>query len=443
MNKIKLIVKREYLTRVRKRSFIVMTLIGPVLMAVLMIVPIWLALKDVDIQLIQVIDETYAFQDEFKSSSTILFDYSETYIVDAKNDFYTSKYTAILYIPSNAYSSPAGIQLFYKKQPSQKTLNYINNTISDVIEKDRIKLKYNIAKKELKALKPNINVATIKMDETGKEEKTFAKLSMFVGFGSAILIYFFIFLYGVQVMRGVIEEKSSRIIEVIISSVKPFQLMIGKIIGIALVGLTQFILWVILTFSLVSGVTALIPEELKNQSNNSQQMEEFMPEAQQQKKEEVNSKNIIQELSQNLSLIKFPLIFLSFLFYFIGGYLLYGALFAAIGAAVDNEADTQQFMWPVTMPLVLAFMLAQFVIANPDGTIAFWLSIIPFTSPVIMMVRIPFGVSINELLLSMSVLVASFVFITWLAAKIYRIGILMYGKKPSYKELWKWMFYKE
>ena len=442
MDKIKLIIWREYLTRIRKKTFIIMTIVGPILMAALMIVPIWLSLQDVDIQLIQVVDETYAFQDEFKSSSTVRFDYSDRYIAGAKAEFYETKYTAILYIPQNAYSSPSAIRFFHKKQPSQKTINYINNTISDVMESDRLKAKFDISKEEIKALKPKINVMTIKMDESGKEEESFAKLSMLVGFGSAILIYFFIFLYGVQVMRGVIEEKTNRIIEVVISSVKPFQLMLGKIVGIAMVGLTQFLLWIVLTSAIIFTANSFIPDNIKKEMNRAQQMEEFMPEAQKPVKKEADAKNILVELSENLSLINFALIFFSFLFFFLGGYLLYAALFAAIGAAVDSEADTQQFMFPITVPLVLAFVLAQFVIANPDGALAFWLSIIPFTSPIIMMVRIPFGIPGWELLLSMGVLVASFVFITWFAGRIYRVGILMYGKKPSYKEMLKWMRYR-
>jgi ABC-2 type transport system permease protein len=312
-----------------------------------------------------------------------------------------------------------------------------------VIERDRIKLKYDIAKEEIMALKPRVSVMTINLDESGKEEKTHAILSTLLGFGGAILIYFFIFFFGVQVMRGVIEEKTSRIIEVIVSSVKPFQLMLGKIVGIALVGLTQFLLWIILTFSIISVAQGFLPKEMQRQISQAEQMEEFIPDAPDQQKKDQNAKNILAELSYNLSLINFPLILFSFLFYFMGGYLLYGALFAAIGSAVDSEADTQQFMWPVTIPLVLAFVLAQSVISNPDGAMAFWLSVIPFTSPIIMMVRIPFGVSVNELLISMTVLIASFIFITWLAGKIYRTGILMYGKKPSYKEMWKWIRYRD
>ncbi|HAW52638.1 MAG TPA: ABC transporter permease [Flavobacteriales bacterium] len=439
MNKIKLIIQREYLTRIRKRSFIVMTILGPLLMAGLMIVPVWLSLKDVDLQIIQVIDETYAFHKEFKDSPTVIYNYSDEGIVQAKADFFKYNYTSILYIPRNAYSSPSAIRLFHKKQPSQRTLNKINNTISEVMERDRIKLKFDINRDELKALKPEINVLSISLDENGEEEESSSVLNMILGFAGAILIYFFIFLYGVQVMRGVIEEKTNRIVEIIISSVKPFQLMFGKIAGIALVGLTQFLLWVVLTSLIIVGAQRVMSDSMKHKMTEQQRMEEFMPEAEIQN--EAQDNNIMQDLNENLSMINFPLLLLSFIFYFMGGYLLYGALFAAIGSAVDSEADTQQFMFPITIPLILSFVMAQSVISNPDGTLAFWFSIIPLTSPIIMMVRIPFGIQISELLLSMGLLVASFIFVTWLAGRIYRTGILMYGKKSSYRELWKWLFY--
>jgi len=441
MHKIRLIIQREYLTRIRKRSFIVLTILGPILMAALMIVPVWLSIKDVDIQFIQVVDESFAFEGEFNNTPTRRFKFSDEHIVDAKRNFFNTKYTALLYIPQNAYSSTSGIRLFHKKQPGQRTINYINNTISDIIERDRIKLKFNIQNYELKALKPSIDVLTINLDESGHEEKTHTVLSMILGFGGAILIYFFIFLYGVQVMRGVIEEKTSRIIEVIISSVRPFQLMLGKIVGIALVGLTQFVLWVVLTALIVNGAKQMLPDNLRESMAQTNQLEEFMPKNEIEVKKEKNAKNILQEVNYNLQMINIPLILFSFLFYFLGGYLLYGALFAAIGSAVDSEADTQQFMFPITIPLILSFVLAQSVISNPNGALAFWLSIIPFTSPIIMMVRIPFGIPISEVLISMGLLIVSFIAITWLAGRIYRTGILMYGKKSSYKELWKWLFY--
>jgi ABC-2 type transport system permease protein len=262
-----------------------------------------------------------------------------------------------------------------------------------------------------------------------------------------LLIYFFIFLYGAQVMRGVIEEKTSRIVEVIISSVKPFELMMGKIIGIALVGLTQFLLWMVLTFSMVGLAGKVMAEKNYNPEQLEQSFQSSgagMPGGMGQPfggatVKPPSTADAFAGLSESINL---PLMLGCFLFYFLGGYLLYGALFAAIGSAVDSEADTQQFMLPITIPMILAITMSQVILTNPESSMAFWFSIIPLTSPIIMMVRLPFGVPTFDLVLSMVLLIVSFIGATWISGKIYRTGILMYGKKNSYKELWKWLFYK-
>jgi ABC-2 type transport system permease protein len=269
---------------------------------------------------------------------------------------------------------------------------------------------------------------------------------MVLGMFGAILIYFFIFLFGAQVMRGVIEEKTNRIVEVIVSSVRPFQLMMGKIVGVALVGLTQFVLWVVLTLGIVAVFQVSYADEIKA----SQAKEMLMGNATGTSGgnsvdaaiESEDSENGIGEVFSALRSVNYTLMIGGFLFYFLFGYLLYAALFAAIGSAVDNEADTQQFMLPITIPLIMSIVSAQYVINNPDGPAAFWLSIIPFTSPIVMMIRLPFGVPYMELLLSGVLLILGFLGTTWLAGKIYRTGILMYGKKVDYKELWKWVSYK-
>jgi len=232
-------------------------------------------------------------------------------------------------------------------------------------------------------------------------------------------------MYGTMVMRGVIEEKTNRIVEIIISSLKPFQLMMGKILGVAAVGLTQFILWIILTI-IISTIAELTFLDTSNVGNNFNANEQSIILSQ------------IANITGGINLIQ---IFFSFIFYFLSGYLMYSSLFAAVGSAVDAEADTQQFILPVTIPLILSFILIQPIMDNPNGALAFWLSIIPFTSPIIMMVRLPFGVNNWEILLSMTILICTFIITTWLAGRIYRIGILMYGKKTSYKELWKWIRY--
>ena len=273
---------------------------------------------------------------------------------------------------------------------------------------------------------------------------------MGLGYFAGFLIYFFVFLYGAMVMRGVIEEKTSRIVEVIVSSVKPFQLMLGKILGIALVGLTQFIAWVVLITLFVSvGMQVFGPDYSAENVAPQQEMVESVMSQQSINVSDVaeiqaenSSDNFKDILLSTVDSINFIVVLLSFLFYFIGGYLLYASLFAAIGSAVDSETDTQQFMMPVTIPLVIGLLVMINTIQNPDGAMAFWFSIIPFTSPIVMMARIPFGVPYWEVALSMSLLIITFLGATWFAAKIYRTGILMYGKKVSYGEIWKWIRYK-
>ncbi|MBK7183121.1 MAG: ABC transporter permease [Bacteroidetes bacterium] len=284
---------------------------------------------------------------------------------------------------------------------------------------------------------------TTKVEEDGNTKKTNTGLYMAIGLGAGILIYMFIFLYGVQVMRGVMEEKTNRIVEVILSSVKPFQLMMGKIVGVALVGLTQFLLWVILTTTLYSVATVTLLKDIDiKQVQQKEQTFTVGANLDYMNMKKIEKPNIVTEIWNDFKSVDMKTIVLCFLFYFLGGYLMYSAMFAAVGAAVDNEADTQQFMMPITIPLILSFVVAQTIIQNPESTMAFWFSIIPLTSPIVMMVRLPFGVPAWELALSMTLLVVGFVFTTWLAGRIYRTGILMYGKKVTWKELGKWLFYK-
>ncbi|PIQ15184.1 MAG: ABC transporter permease [Flavobacteriales bacterium CG18_big_fil_WC_8_21_14_2_50_32_9] len=439
MNKIALIIQREYLTRVKKTSFILMTLFGPILMAGLMLIPIWLGLKDKDIQIIEVIDDTRQFINQFEGTNTIQFYYEFKSIDDAKKSFYKDKYTSILHISNTDKNTTA--YLYYKKQPGLSTVSKIESTIEKGIKNIELEKQFNISRKQLDEIQPKVTVKSVSIDEAGLEESKNVGVSTFLGFGGAILIYTFIFMYGIQIMRGVIEEKTSRIVEIIISSVKPFQLMMGKIVGIALVGLTQFSLWIILSMGIYSVGMGVLASSNMNQLNFSK--EAITNGMSSESENEISENKIEEQINEMFSQIPITKIVIAFLFYFLGGYLLYGAFLAAIGSAVDSEADTQQFMMPITIPLIFSFIMASSVMENPDGPLAFWLSIIPLTSPIIMMVRIPFGVATWELLLSMALLVLGFLGATWMAAKIYRTGILMYGKKITYKELLKWLFYKE
>jgi len=280
---------------------------------------------------------------------------------------------------------------------------------------------------------------TIKFGDDGEIRQSSTEIAMVIGFAMSFIIYMFIFMYGVQVMRGVIEEKSNRIIEVIISSVKPFQLMMGKIVGVAMVGLTQFLMWVILTGAIITIGSAIFLPGIDSQTLQQASSLTDLP-AGTQGMDQAQF-NMMQEILGTFDMGYIMSILGAFVFFFLAGYLLYSALFAAVGSAVDNETETQQFMLPISLPLVLAMYIGFAVAKNPESSLAFWGSIIPFTSPIVMLVRIPYGVPLWELLLSMSILIATFIFITWVAAKIYRTGILMYGKKVSYKEIWKWLRY--
>ncbi|MES2591668.1 MAG: ABC transporter permease [Bacteroidota bacterium] len=444
MNKISLIIKREYLTRVKKKSFIVMTILGPILLAGLMIVPIWISMQKTSKQKIEVIDESYLFKDLIPEKEFIDFDYPDKTFVQAQDDFYDSDYDAILYIPDNILEGGKAIKLFYKKPLGIATEEYTGSTISKmmynvILAKNRVNL--DIIKDA--EVNSKFTVITEKLETTGKSQKTNTGLFMGIGIGAGVMIYMFIFLYGVQVMRGVMEEKTSRIVEVILSSVKPFQLMMGKIIGVALVGLTQFLLWAILTTTLysVASVTILKNIDIK-QVQHKEEVIRVGSDLNYTNMKKIEKPNVITEVWNDFKSVDVTSITICFLFYFLAGYLMYSAMFAAVGSAVDNEADTQQFMVPITIPLIFSFVIAQTVIQNPESPMAFWFSIIPFTSPVIMMVRLPFGVPPWELALSMALLVLGFIFTTWIAARIYRTGILMYGKKVTWKELGKWLFYK-
>ena len=453
MKKILLIIRREYLTRVKKRSFIIMTILGPLLMAGIVIVPIYIATTTNETKQVAVIDETGLFYEKFKMSDNIRFHYLETDIKSAKENFGKSDDYALLYIPRTEIALPVNAILYAGTQININVKSYIRNVMSKRIEDLKLEAQLrditngNSSQVDLdnllRSIKTSVDISTIKIGSDGEEEKSYTEVSMVLAIFGAILIYFFIFMFGSQVMRGVIEEKTSRIVEVIISSVKPFQLMMGKIIGVAMVGLTQFALWVVFTFIIITAVTSTFTGKTMSQENPKQLTEQltggFDPGQVISLPGEPQQEEMTNEVMAAISSIDFPVMIGSFLFFFLFGYLMYAALFAAIGGAVDSGADTQQFILPLTAPLILAIVMAQFIVQDPDGPMAFWLSIVPFTSPVVMMIRIPFGVPFYEVAISMTLLLLGFLATTWVAAKIYRTGILMYGKKVSYKELWKWI----
>lgn len=444
MNKINLIIQREYLTRVKKKSFILMTFLGPVLIAGLMSLGIYVGMSDTSVYNVLVVDQTpqimtdslsqrrSIFKNQFKETSQMKFQYTTTALSNAEFD--SSAYSLMLVIRPDIITFPQA-ELVFRQLPSVKARSYVQSEIEKVIEIEKLK-NNNIDREVYDKIRTPVEIVSV---DAADGTESYKQEQAMVGFGFAVLIYFFIFMYGVQVMRGVMEEKSNRIVEVIISSVKPFQLMMGKIVGIALVGLTQFLLWVILTgviFTVVSGL--MLPDA----ATMAEQVQATHSAAAQAASDPMNQAVISNLTELFLFRINWPLMLGMFLFFFLGGYLLYASLFAAIGAAVDNETDTQQFMMPITIPLIFGFVVAQFALTNPGGAAVVWFSQIPFTSPIVMMVRVAMGFDAGnmwQLVLSMVLLIASFIGAVWLAGKIYRVGILMYGKKVTYKELWKWL----
>lgn len=466
MNKILLIIQREYLTKVKKRSFLVMTILGPILMASTIIVPIYLATRQNEKVLVQVIDETNLFFDKFENNENYTFVAAVGGFEETKDTLQKQGSYTLLHIPATKLNIPDNAVIYSDKQPSLNLKEYIKGKMSRELEKQKLsaEIRKEIIKNTpgyspgddttsqdlmsetiLKNIQSNVKISTIKTDETGAEKKSYTEVAMGVGYFASIMIYMFIFMFGAQVMRGVIEEKTNRIVEVIVSSVKPFQLMMGKIVGVALVGLTQFVLWIALTVLIVVVAQQAFPEETSKSKIPQTEIIQNIPSNNQDLIAEVqdaDSLSMQDQIMDALESINIVTMIVSFLLFFLFGYLLYAALFAAIGSAVDNETDTQQFMLPVTIPLILGLIVAQTVIQNPASPLAYWLSIIPLTSPIVMLVRIPFGVPYSEIALSLGLLILGFLGTTWLAAKIYRTGILMYGKKSSYKELWKWIRYK-
>ncbi|MCK0114786.1 ABC transporter permease [Gelidibacter sp. F63206] len=437
MNHLPLIIKREYLNKVRNRSFVVMTFLSPIIMIALVAVVAYLSQINNDKKRsITILDETgviaEAFENTENTTYTILSDTgydTAKELVKAKEDF------GLLYIKkgSDTINLVKSVNFYSDESPSVSMISNLERRIekrlSDIkLQNDGVDIE------QIRASKTTINIA----QETFEGEKT-SKIDSYLklAFGGAAgyLLFMFIIIYGNMIMRSVIEEKTSRIIEVIISSVKPIQLMMGKIIGTSLAGITQFLIWIILGGVLLFLVSAIFGIDLMQiQSPQQQMINQAMASS--------DAQNIAQDLIAGFVNLPILNLCVAFLFFFIGGYLLYSSFYAAIGAAVDNETDTQQFMMPIIMPLVLAVYVGVFtVIEDPHGTVSTIFSFIPLTSPVVMLMRIPFGVPIWEQLLSFAILVFTFVFTVWFAAKIYRVGILMYGKKPTYKELFKWLKY--
>jgi ABC-2 type transport system permease protein len=437
-----------------------MTFLGPILFAALIILPGWLAtLEDSETLEIAVVEynaqsrpvpaDQQFFRDVIPDKSNMRFIYLDNAnLADILKAFDVAQYDGVLFLPQTLISAGknATVEFYYRKPPGVGLESHISSSIEKFLFDNKLIVK-QIPADLVESLETNVSLSRINWKNWPNKEEDITDVKRGLGYVAGFMIYIFIFMFGAQVMRGVLEEKTSRVIEVIISSVTPFELMMGKIIGIALIGLTQFVAWMILTI----GITTFTQQVFLTPGSKAvtemaapSDLMESMPQT--PVTESAGSNNnetvlMVSSILNQLGQINIPLVIGAFLFYFLGGYLLYGSLFAAIGAAVDNETDTQQFMLPITIPLIIGLFVMINSFLNPSGKLAVWFSLIPLTSPIVMMARIPFGVPPEQLLASVALLVMTFMGTVWLAARIYRTGILMYGKKASYGELWKWIRY--
>ena len=449
MNKTLIIIGREFSTRVRKKSFLVLTIVVPILLAGFYAFLMWMLLKD-DTQerKIAVVNLSHIEKPLEKINNTI-FDYTDTTITESTAPDFLQKnnYYAVIWIPEDVMENPITPTYSFSQVPTELKNEIASQLRSKIegIKRAAVIAESNVPDldEKLAATKTPVLIRTLKVSEdTGLAKESSSEMASAIGLIAGFIIYIFIFMYATQVMKGVIEEKSSRIIEVLVSSVKPFQFLLGKIIGVATVGLLQFLIWIVFGFILTSAILAIVApqldmEALRNAGNLAEGMQGMAP---------IGDLNPQQtELIKKIAMSIEPAFIMQFLgafiFYFIGGYLIYASLFAAIGAAVDNETDSQQFMTPLSIVLVIGLYIGFSAMKSPESPLVFWSSMIPFTSPIVMLVRIPFGVPAWELITSMTILVASFIFFTWISGRIYRIGILMYGKKVTWKELYKWLKY--
>ena len=438
MNKILLIIQREYITRVLKKSFWISSLLAPVLITAIYAIPIWLAMKDKEVKRVEILDLSGLWKKSDLVDKEVAFVFTSGKEQELKMAFASKGFDAFVAIPEDVLVNPKGVHIYSAKNIGMSLKESVEKLIQNKVRQELL-LKAGISSQIYESTQVDIDSKTITVSNDGKETSSSSGGAMILAGIMGFVLYFTLLLYGSQVMNGVIEEKSSRIIEVIISSVKPYQLLLGKIIGVGLVGLTQFLLWIVLTIGLTQITGKFYGEKVKK---NLTQIQKVDSEKQSKVIAKSDEGSPMSEVTKVLESTNIPMIIAAFLFYFFVGYMLYSSLFAAIGSAVESATEAQQFTFIVMIPIILSFLMAQYTIQDPDSNIAFWASMIPFTSPINMMVRLPYGVPGWELILSMTLLVLGFLGCSWVSARIYRVGILMYGKKVTWKELGKWLFYK-
>lgn len=438
--------QREFLTRVRKKSFLIATIVVPLIFPAIIGGLVYVMMKEAEsakADTVMVVDQSGKFSlDSTKNTKRFHFVPLQMPLEQAKKVYNETKDFALLFIPAFSIEKPEGFIIYTQESASIEKVGDLESILQDQVRDLKLE-QYKIDKEVLKNLKTSINLKQINLSKSGEEKQSNSGILYGLGFMLGIMIYIFVLVYGIQIMQGVIDEKTSKIVEVIVSSVKPFQLMLGKIVGIAAVGVLQFAIWIFLISFLSTSVLGYFG--LKMPQKQAMEQVQKKLEKNEEVKEAMNAQNNqVTELLSHVSEIPFAKIAFIFVFYFLGGYLLYGALFAAVGSAVESIQESQQFQFPITLPLLIGYFgLFMFVLRDPHGTVSFWLSIIPFTSPVAMVGRIAYEVPNWQLILSMVLLVAGFIFTTWVAGRIYRVGILMTGTKVNYKVLFKWFLMRE
>lgn len=438
-SKISIIIAREFAIRVKKKSFIFTTILTPLLFAALMVVPSLIAMYSggEEGQKIAVVDGSGIVMPYLESDDEYIFtEVTDKSVDELKGNFDNLDYFAIVGISPMDSSKNVSVVTYSRKQMNIDVQNRISRNVEAAVEDYKLK-GYGIPQLEeiMADVESDVKMSTYTLDEKGEEKASKVEIFMIIGYIGSFLIYMFIFMFGSMVMRSVIEEKTTRIIEVIVSSVKPFQIMMGKILGVASVALVQFFIWIVFTLIIVTVAGSLLGLDQAAQTMAAASPE--VPVEQITAAVQDEGDGFIQALKD----VNYAGIVACFIIYFVLGYLLYSSMFAAVGAAVDNEADTQQLVLPITMPLIIGLFMMLHTFQYPDSALSFWGSVIPFTSPMVMMARIAYGVPAWELALSIGVLVLTFVAMAYLSGKIYRVGILMYGKKPGWKEIYKWLKY--
>ena len=430
MSTLGVVIEREYATRVRKKSFIILTLLIPFLVVGIMVVPIWLAsIRDGNVRTIAIIDQTGIYAPLLESTDLYQFQIKQQ-VPPLGEDFF-----AVLEISDNLKDNPQAVSLTSERQTSQDLQSMIRRTLNEKVTQQRldaIVYAENVSAEAITQVRSildnrsNVTLRTFRQGGDGDVREASTEVAMVIGMLFTILIFMFLMLYGSMVMQAVMEEKKSRVVEVMVSSVKPVKLLIGKIVGIGLVGITQLVIWGIMISVLMLGVSFFIAMPMQEMPATPAEMGNFD----------------VERIMGMVMAFNWLQVIVYFVFFFIGGYILYASIFAMLASAVDSDEDTNQFVMPVMMILAFAFYAGIYSANNPDGPLAFWTSLIPFTSPIVMMIRIPFGIPLWEKLLSVAILYGTFLLISMVAAKIYRVGILMYGKKPTIKEMVKWLRYK-